>query len=161
MPTQFPTTADAESRPVWRSIGRGLNCACPNCGQGRLYHGYLTPVAACAACGEDLSHQRSDDFGPYLTMVIVGHLVVPALLAVMLATVISPVAILAVALPATALLAFALLRPVKGGIIGLQWALRMHGFDGSADPDAPEAVLAYPPAGLRRQPLPKTGLATK
>ena len=57
-----------------------------------------------------------------------------------------------------------LLGGVKGAIIGLQWALRMHGFDGSANPDRPEAVVAYP-AGVsppaRRQPLPKSGLVTK
>jgi uncharacterized protein (DUF983 family) len=122
-------------RPIWRSIRLGLQNRCPNCGQGRLLRGYLTPVARCEVCGEDLSHQRSDDFGPYLTMVIVGHLVVPALLAVMLATVIEPWIVLAFALPATAILAFVLLRPIKGAIIGLQWALRMHGFDGGANPD--------------------------
>jgi uncharacterized protein (DUF983 family) len=162
MPIAIPATQETEARSVWRSIARGLRGRCPNCGEGRLIRGYLTPVATCPVCGEDLSHQRSDDFGPYLTMVIVGHLVVPALLAVMLATVISPVTILAVALPATAILALALLRPIKGAIIGLQWALKMHGFDGSADPDAPEAGLGFPPAAaLRAQPLPKSGLTTK
>jgi uncharacterized protein (DUF983 family) len=134
MPIEIRTPA--ERREVWRSICLGFQNRCPNCGQGRLLRGYLTPVSHCEVCGEDLSHQRSDDFGPYLTMVIVGHLVVPALLAVMLATVISPWIVLAVALPATAVLAFVLLRPIKGAIIGLQWALRMHGFDGSANPDA-------------------------
>jgi uncharacterized protein (DUF983 family) len=155
-------TDEPEPRSAWRSIARGVRGRCPNCGEGRLFRGYLTPVASCPVCGEDLSHQRSDDFAPYLTMVAVGHVVVPALLAAMLATTFAPSAILAVALPATALLALALLRPIKGGIIGLQWALRMHGFDGSIDPDAPEAVLAFPPAvPVRRQPLPKSGLATK
>ena len=133
--TQEPTP-----RPVWRSIARGVRGRCPNCGQGRLIRGYLTPVATCAVCGEELHHQRSDDFGPYLTMVIVGHLVVPLLLALMLGTVLSTWIVLAIALPATALLAFGLLRPIKGGIIALQWALRMHGFDGSANPDAPEVA---------------------
>jgi uncharacterized protein (DUF983 family) len=159
MPMEIRTPAIA-GRPVWRSIVRGIQNRCPNCGKGRVLRGYLTPVKTCEVCGEDLSHQRSDDFGPYLTMVVVGHLVVPILLAVMLSTVIDPIVLLAVALPATAILAFALLRPIKGGIIGLQWALRMDGFDGSANPDAPEDVLAVP-APAARQPLPKTGLARK
>jgi hypothetical protein len=33
-------------------------------------------------------------------------------------------------------LTLALLQPVKGATIALQWALYMHGFDSSADPDA-------------------------
>jgi hypothetical protein len=41
----------------------------------------------------------------------------------------------------TVLLSLLLMQPVKGGVIGLQWALRMHGFGGR--PDTPE-----------RQPLP-------
>ena len=166
MPTPIPapllTEPEPEPRAAWQAISRGLRGRCPSCGKGRLFRGYLTPVAACAVCGEDLSHQRSDDFGPYLTMVVVGHVVVPALLAVMLATVISPYAILAVALPGTAILAFALLRPIKGAIIGLQWALRMHGFDGHGNADAPEAVVSYPKATpARPQPLPNKGLLTK
>jgi uncharacterized protein (DUF983 family) len=150
------------SRPVWRSIGRGLQGRCPNCGQGRLLHGYLTPVATCDVCGEDLSHQRSDDFGPYVTMVVVGHLVVPLVLFVMMSTDWSAWAIFVLALVFTALLSVALLRPVKGAIIGAQWALRMHGFDGSPHPDRPEPAVAYPrDARASPQPLPKTGLGTK
>jgi uncharacterized protein (DUF983 family) len=35
--------------------------------------------------------------------------------------------------PLTIILALALLRPVKGAIVGLQWALYMHGFGGEDD----------------------------
>jgi uncharacterized protein (DUF983 family) len=38
-------------------------------------------------------------------------------------------------LPLTALLSLALLPVVKGAIIGLQWALRMHGFEESGGPN--------------------------
>ena len=119
---------NAAKRGAWRSIRRGLAGRCPNCGEGRLFRGYLTAVAACAVCGENLSHERSDDFAPYLTMVAVGHVVVPALLVIELGAVLPTLSVLAVALPATALVAGALLRPIKGAIICLQWALRMHGF---------------------------------
>jgi uncharacterized protein (DUF983 family) len=90
----------------------------------------------CGRCGEDLSHQRSDDAPPYFTMVIVGHIVVPIMLAVALNTSWSNFTHLAIWLPLTLILTLVLLRPVKGATIGLQWALYMHGFDGSADPDA-------------------------
>ena len=43
------------------------------------------------------------------------------------------------------------MQPVKGAVIGLQWALRMHGFDGRANPDAPpEGFLP----GARPEPEP-------
>ena len=159
MPIEF-RTGSPEARAAWRSLVRGFIGRCPNCGEGRLFRGYLKAVDACPVCGEVLHHQRSDDFGPYVTMTVVGHVVVPLLLAVMLATVISPLAVLAVALPLTAILGLVLLRPIKGAIIGLQWALRMHGFGEDADPDRPRAVLPRPDTRAG-QPCPKTGLGTK
>jgi uncharacterized protein (DUF983 family) len=41
-----------------------------------------------------------------------------------------PVALqLAIYLPLTLILSLLLLQPVKGAVVGVQWALRMHGFD--------------------------------
>jgi uncharacterized protein (DUF983 family) len=40
-------------------------------------------------------------------------------------------------LPLTALMSLALLQPVKGAVVGLQWALRMHGFGDNAPGDIP------------------------
>ena len=143
--THDHTVEPVSPRSVFRSLWRGFRGRCPHCGEGRLFRAFLKPVAACAACGEDMSHQRADDAPPYFTMVIVGHLLVPLMLAVMLLTDL-PVAVnLAIWLPFTLIATIALLQPVKGAIIGLQWALRMHGFDGSTDPDAaPEGFLAGP-----------------
>jgi uncharacterized protein (DUF983 family) len=36
---------------------------------------------------------------------------------------------LAIYLPFTLVASLALLQPVKGAVVGIQWALRMHGFD--------------------------------
>jgi uncharacterized protein (DUF983 family) len=36
---------------------------------------------------------------------------------------------LAIYLPVTLLMSLLLLQPVKGAVVGFQWALRMHGFD--------------------------------
>jgi uncharacterized protein (DUF983 family) len=44
---------------------------------------------------------------------------------------------LAIYLPATFLMSLMLLQPVKGSVVGLQWALRMHGFDENAPSDIP------------------------
>jgi uncharacterized protein (DUF983 family) len=44
---------------------------------------------------------------------------------------------LALYLPMTFLMSLMLLQPVKGSVVGLQWALRMHGFDENAPSDIP------------------------
>ena len=122
-------------RPFLRAMLRGFAGRCAHCGKGRLFSRYLKPVAACSVCGEDFTHQRADDAPPYFTMVIVGHLLVPVLLAVQLTTNLSVTQHLLIWLPLTGGLTVGLLQPVKGAIVALQWALRMHGFDGK-----PEAV---------------------
>jgi uncharacterized protein (DUF983 family) len=67
-------------------------------------------------------------------IVIVGHIIVP--LALWIETDYAPpVALqLAIYLPLTVVASLALLQPVKGAVVGVQWALRMHGFD-EANPE--------------------------
>jgi uncharacterized protein (DUF983 family) len=50
----------------------------------------------------------------------------------------------AIWLPLTVLLSLALLPVVKGAIVGLQWALKMHGFE-----DATSPGHALNPSGLQ------------
>ncbi|MGP8120555.1 MAG: DUF983 domain-containing protein, partial [Xanthobacteraceae bacterium] len=79
------------------------------------------------------SHHRADDLPAYLVIVIVGHFMVP--LALWIETNFAPpVALqLAIYLPLTLLASLVLLQPVKGAVVGLQWAFRMHGFGESDD----------------------------
>lgn len=116
-------------RPLLRSLWRGFRCRCPNCGKGRLFQGYLKVAPLCSVCGEDLSHHRADDAPPYFTMVVVGHVIVPLILWVETTWHLSNATHLAIWLPLTAVMTLALLRPIKGMVVGLQWALLMHGFD--------------------------------
>jgi uncharacterized protein (DUF983 family) len=137
MPVEITTTGQEAERPRWQSVKRGFAGRCPHCGEGRLFRAYLKPIETCPVCGEDLSHQRADDFPPYITMVIAGHVLVPLMLTMQMLTNFSVVTYLAIYLPITVAAVFGLMQPVKGAVIGLQWALRMHGFDGRANPDAP------------------------
>ena len=121
-----------EKRDVWQSIRRGITCRCPNCNSGKLFNGYLTVAPECPSCAENLSHEQAHDFPPYITIMIVGHIVVTLLMIVEARYDWSLGLHLAVWVPLTFLLSVALLRPVKGGVVGLQWALRMGGF-GDAD----------------------------
>lgn len=113
-------------RSVWAGIKSGLLGRCPACGQGRLFSRYLKVVTACAACGQNLSQYRSDDGPAYVTILIVGHLVVaPALFTDPVLT--WPMErLLAVAVPALVALTLALLPRVKGAFVGAQWAIGDH-----------------------------------
>lgn len=63
-------------------LARGLRMRCPNCGAGKLLESYLKPAPSCRACGEEYGHIRSDDAAPWLTILLVGHVLVPFMVAV-------------------------------------------------------------------------------
>jgi uncharacterized protein (DUF983 family) len=121
--------AAAEKRGVWSAIKRGFRGRCPRCGEGKLFRAFLKDDNNCSVCGLDFTPHRADDLPAYLVIVIVGHIVVPT--ALLIETNYSPpVALqLAIYLPLTLVASLLLLQPVKGAVVGVQWALRMHGFD--------------------------------
>ena len=125
-------TYGEEPRDVANAMGRGVRSRCPNCGEGTLFRGFLTVTDSCDACGEELHHHRADDAPPYFTISIVGHVVLTLALAV--ETFYAPPLWVhaAVWAPLTLGMSLGLLRPIKGAIVGLQWAWRMHGFGTSA-----------------------------
>ena len=124
-----PSMATPAKRNLWNAMLRGCRGRCPNCGEGKLFRAYLKTADCCSHCGQDFTHHRADDLPAYLVIVIVGHIVVPIMLWV--ETNYSPAIILqlAIYLPITLVSSLSLLQPVKGAVVGLQWALRMHGFD--------------------------------
>lgn len=124
-----PDSAATAKRNVWTALKRGLRGRCPRCGQGKLFCAFLKVANHCEVCGLDYTPHRADDLPAYLVIVIVGHLLVPTIL--WIETDYSPPVPLqlAIYLPLTLVLSLALLQPVKGAVVGMQWALRMHGFD--------------------------------
>jgi uncharacterized protein (DUF983 family) len=109
------------------AISRGLKRRCPACGHGRAFAGYLRLVDHCSQCGEQLGHIRADDFPPYLTILLVGHIIVPMLLIVE-QTWHWPTERHMIVWPlATLLLTLAMLPFLKGGVLGLMWSLGMTG----------------------------------
>jgi uncharacterized protein (DUF983 family) len=111
-----------------QAVTRGLRGRCPNCGRGHMFSRFLEVADHCAVCGEELFHQRADDFPAYLVIVLVGHTVVP--LALLVETEFAPALWLQVALwvPLTGFLSLALLQPIKGAVVAMQWFGGMHGF---------------------------------
>lgn len=135
--------ADAASdRQIWPAMLNGARCRCPACGEGRLFKGYIEVEPVCNACGQELHHQRADDAPPYFTMFIVGHVIVGGVLTVEQTWAPETWVHLAIWLPLTVGLSLLLLPRIKGALVGLQWALRMHGFasPGSADAAAGDPI---------------------
>jgi uncharacterized protein (DUF983 family) len=123
-------TIQIRHRDVKTAMGRGALGKCPNCGRGPLFDGFLSVVQGCDKCGEELHHHRADDAPAYLTILIVGHLLLPLVLGV--EEVYAPAIWVHLLLWGTLIPAacLALLRPIKGAVVGMQWASFMHGFGG-------------------------------
>lgn len=123
------TPQDLQVRSWKQAMARGARCRCPACGAGPMFRKFLKVSDTCDACGEELFHHQADDAPPYFTMFIVGHIVIPLVLIVeRLWHPALPIHFVVWTIVAIAL-TFAIMPSVKGAIVGLQWALRMHGFD--------------------------------
>lgn len=124
-PWPMPTLATA--------IGRGLRGRCPACGKGRIFNGFLKVAADCHECGAPLGLARADDAPPYFTILAVGHIVIPLLFIVERSTDQLPLWVMsAIFLPLTLGLALGLIRPIKGGTVGLMLNLNMLKSDPTA-----------------------------
>jgi len=117
-----------DDRPVRPAMMRGWRRRCPACGGGPILKGYLTLREACPVCGEDLRPARADDGPAYLTILIVGHLLAPLLLWVFTELRPDPWALIAFFSVGCVALSLYLLPRLKGIIVAIQWAKRMHGF---------------------------------
>ncbi|MBL6958138.1 MAG: DUF983 domain-containing protein [Rhodospirillales bacterium] len=111
------------SRPVGRSVFRGLCKRCPQCGQGRIFRRYLKPVHACSQCGEAYGHIRTDDFAPWLTILFLGHILAPVIIQVERWYSPPVWGQLMIVVPLTFALVLALLPTAKGTCLGFMWAL--------------------------------------
>lgn len=121
-----------EDRPLRQAMLRGWRRRCPNCGSGPLLRGYLKVRESCPVCGEALHHQRADDGPAYLTILIVGHLMAPVILWAFVHYRPDPLVLATVFSVGTVALSLYLLPRLKGALVAVQWAKRMHGFGGRA-----------------------------
>lgn len=124
----------SEDRPLRPALVRGWRRRCPSCGAGPMMRGYLKVRDSCPVCGEELHHHRADDGPAYLTILIVGHLLAPILLFTYTRWRPEPLVLAVGFTIGTVALSLYLLPRLKGALVALQWANRMHGF-GSAPND--------------------------
>lgn len=122
--------APAETeRSLVTGVLRGLKHRCPECGEGRLFRAYLKVDEFCEACGHPLGQYRADDGPAYLTILVIGHLLVAPLMLFPFiwqwpAHVVLPLTLIPLA--AAVLL---MLPRIKGAWLGLMWSLKQRSDD--------------------------------
>lgn len=131
--------SERETRSLSQAVMNGMMLRCPRCGKGHLFRAYLKVADSCDVCGQEFHHHKADDLPPYIAIVIVGHLIVGLLLELQHFE-ISPMTYVLTLIPASIVLPLLMLPSIKGAVVGMQWANRMHGFatDSLRDPAAPK-----------------------
>lgn len=119
----------SEERDLWPALAKGWRQRCPNCGKGALLYAYLKVNDTCQTCDQELHHHQADDGPAYLTILIVGHIMAPALLIAFKAFRPEPLVLFGIFAVGCIALSLYLLPRLKGAVVGFQWARRMHGFD--------------------------------
>ena len=109
--------------PLLTAVGRGILGRCPACGQTCCFQGYLKVVPQCSVCTAPLGSLRADDLPPYVTIFIVGHVIIGLMIWVENTWRPDFWVQAALWLPISLVLTLALLRPVKGGVLGLMLRL--------------------------------------
>lgn len=93
-----------------------------------MFGRFLKVRPDCARCGLEMHHHRADDLPPYIVIFVVAHIVGYAILETELGYDV-PLWFQMTFWPLVTLgMALGLLQPAKGAVVGLQYALGMHGF---------------------------------
>lgn len=108
---------------------RGLAGHCPACGRGKLFWKYLKVNDQCEVCHTDLARYPADDGPAYLTILLVGHLVVAPMLFFPIVWRSNPLYALPIILVPLSILTLGLLPRVKGGWVGMMYALGVRDTD--------------------------------
>ncbi len=128
-PLQGDSRAASSEAPsgVRHALWRGFQGVCPRCGGSPIFCTYLKINQSCVPCGLELGEFRADDAPPYFTLLLVGHIIVPAML--ILEQLQHPPEWLHAALwlPLTLVLTLLVLPRIKGMVIGVLWANQIRG----------------------------------
>jgi len=103
------------------AIAAGLSCACPRCGQGRLFAGFLKLQPRCERCERDYRFADSGDGPAVFIMFLAGTIVVGAALVTEILFQPPYWVHAALWLPLIVLVTLGPLRPMKGLMIALQY----------------------------------------
>jgi uncharacterized protein (DUF983 family) len=122
-------TQGARRGPAPSALQAALKGACPRCGRGRLFAGFLTLAPACTVCGLDLSSADSGDGPAVFLIFIVGTIAV--VLAIWLEVALAPPLWVHAVVSGLVVMALSLLllRPAKALMVALQWRHRGGDFE--------------------------------
>lgn len=99
----------------------GLSCACPRCGKGPLFAGYLKLAPSCSVCGLDYAKADSGDGPAVFVIFVVGFLAVAIAFVARFVWDWSTASSLALAGVVIVAASFGLLRIFKATLIALQF----------------------------------------
>lgn len=122
-----------EEREKFPAMMKGLRGKCPSCGETKLFTSGLKVQDKCNNCHEEFHHHRADDLPAYLNIFVVGHIVFAAMMFVLTLKIFSMWVGMFLTIGVAILASVLLMRPLKGMVVGAQWAMRMHGFGGNED----------------------------
>lgn len=99
----------------------GLKGTCPRCGEGKLFHNFLTLNPRCTHCGLDFTFIDAGD-GPAVFVTLIGGFIVLGLALWTELTYEPPIWVhIVLFFPLTVLICGGLLRPLKGWLIAMQY----------------------------------------
>jgi uncharacterized protein (DUF983 family) len=99
----------------------GLSCACPRCGKGKLFQGFVALRRRCDVCGLDYSFADAGDGPAVFIMFLAGFIVVGAALVTEVRYQPPFWVHAALWLPLILIVTLGPLRPMKGLMIALQY----------------------------------------
>jgi uncharacterized protein (DUF983 family) len=99
----------------------GLSCACPRCGKGKLFQGFVAVRPRCDVCGLDYSFADAGDGPAVFIMFLAGFIVVGAALVTEVRYQPPFWVHAALWLPLILIVTLGPLRPMKGLMIALQY----------------------------------------
>ncbi len=105
-----------------------IKARCPRCGEAPLFRKWLKPVDTCSSCAQDWSLHSADDFPPYISIFVTGHVMAPLIILLVSDAGLSIMAALAILLPLAVAIMLAILQPAKGAVIAMQYWLGLSGF---------------------------------
>ena len=101
-----------------------LRCACPRCGKGPLFRGFLTVAPECSACGLSLVEHDTGDGPAVFLIFILGAIAVPFAFWIQFTFETSPWVPILISGALVIGLGLLMLRPAKALMVALQYTHR-------------------------------------
>ena len=122
-----------DQREIFPAMMKGVRGKCPSCGETKLFTKGLKVQDKCSVCHEEFHHHRADDLPAYLNIFVVGHVVVAMMMMALTWKLVGMWTGMFLTILVAIIVSVFLMRPLKGMVVGAQWAMRMHGFGGNED----------------------------